>query len=133
MKEPIRVSYQGVVPSAALRDSVARQLQRLEPFRAAMDDCRLELQRWHQHHQQGTSYRVALEVDVPARAITLAREAPQEPDSRALERLLQNTVDAAERALSMLQADPQLGRHLASHSADARRLHALHGQSPEDA
>jgi hypothetical protein len=135
MNEPIRVTYQGVVPSDALRQVVARQLQRLEPFRAAMEDGHLELQRWHHHHQQGTSYRVALEVDVPKRAIKLSREAAQESDPRALERLLQNAVDAAERALNVLQAEPLLGRHhlAATQAEEARRLHALHGRSPDDA
>ena len=125
MKESIRVTYQGVVPSDALRDLVQRQLQRLEPFRAGMQDCHLELQRWHHHHQEGVSYRVAIEVDVPERALKLSREAPLETDRRAIEHLLQHTVDAAERALTALSLEPRLGRHLLAHSDEARRLHAL--------
>lgn len=131
MQESIRVTYQGVVAREPLRAAVQRELGRLERFRPAMEDCQLELQRWHQHHQQGSSYRVALEVNLPQRSLKLARESALGADQLALELLLHSTVSAAERALTRLSADPQLGRHLL-HSEEARRLHALHGHASGD-
>lgn len=131
MQEPIRVTYQGVVAREALRATVERELGRLERFRPLMEDCHVELQRWHQHQQQGATYRVALEVVLPQRSLKLARESALDADRPALEQLLHSAVSAAERALTRLSEDPQLGRHLL-HADEARRLHALHGRTAGD-
>lgn len=127
MRKGIRVLYQGVTSSPELASKIAQHASALASSPAAIVDWQIALQRWHRHHGQGAYYRVALEVMLAHKAIKVSRESELDAPREALAALVDETFASVERSLRLLASDADAGRHLIAHSAEERRLHALHG------
>jgi ribosome-associated translation inhibitor RaiA len=131
--ESFQVRYQGLVTSDELRAAVERRAARLERFHERVAACRVAVQRWYQHHGQGSNYRVAIDLTLPGEELAIARESELDARPEALKSTLESAFEGAESALQRRAAHGASSVSHASHvSADARRLHPLHGRAPED-
>jgi hypothetical protein len=127
MATPIRIRFQGVVPSPELTRSIEQAARALSLSPAALADWQIAVQRWHHHHAQGAYYRVEIEITLAHKAIKIARESALNAPREQLGALIEGAFASDEHSLQMLASDANAGRHVLLHSAEERRLHALHG------
>jgi hypothetical protein len=127
------IRYRGIAASPELRASVEHHAARIARFHERVAACRVALERWYQHHGQGSSYRVEIDMELAGEELTVARESALGVPREALESTLSAAFDQAESALEQRAASGSCAvPHVQQPSERARRLHALHGRAPED-
>lgn len=122
-----RVHRLAVRQSDALDTAIAQGLAQLEPYSARIAHCAVHVGRWVQHHEAGACYRVTLELTPePGTApVTIECESGHAGDDSQLLPLLSQAFARAARRLAAREQTSPL-------SAEARRLHPLHGLARED-
>ncbi|HEY6881231.1 MAG TPA: hypothetical protein VI299_24565 [Polyangiales bacterium] len=130
---PYRIHYLNVQPSAALTAAIEEGTLQLAPYRDRVASCDVHVGSWVQHHDLGRSYRVTLEVEPRAGGmpVSIDCESEQDPPYAALLEQVGQAFQRAARRLSA-RAEHAASMRVPTLSADARRLHPLHGLAPEE-
>ena len=131
--QPVQQVRDQGVASPALHAGVERDATRLARFHERVAACRVALERWYQQHGQSSNCRVESDLELPGEKLGVARESQRDAGEEALESSLSASFEGAEEALSRRAARATwTASHAPQRSAEARRLHPLHGHAPED-
>jgi len=71
---PIRITWRGSAPSAALETRIRELAQRLEKFSSEIIHCHVIVDFPHKHRSQGNLYEVHVQLTTPGAQITVQRE-----------------------------------------------------------
>ncbi len=74
MLQPIRITWRGMKPSAALEGRVRALAQRLEKFGSEMIHCHVIIELPHKRGHQGNLYGVHIQVTVPGTELIVQHE-----------------------------------------------------------
>lgn len=130
MQLPLQVRYCGLRASPETALTIRSQAAALERFSDHIKECELDVELWHRHHQQGSLFRVAMQLALPSGDLAVARELERGPDRAAdkpaLEGLIREVFGEAERRVEAALRDTRPPRALHERSDEERRLGPLH-------
>jgi ribosome-associated translation inhibitor RaiA len=70
------VAFQGMAPSAALRDEIVRHAERLTRFASRLQSCHVTVTRDEGRHRKGNHYLVRVRLTMPGRVFEAGDTAP---------------------------------------------------------
>lgn len=79
MTFPIQITFRGMDASTALEDAIRSKAMDLEKYYDRVVRCRVTVEAPSNHHRQGTSYHVTVELGVPGQDIVASREPVELP------------------------------------------------------
>jgi ribosomal subunit interface protein len=94
MQTPIRITFRfPIPPTRAIHDRVTQRVDKLETYFDRIVGCHVTLDAPHQHQHQGRGhhYTVKIELEVPGKTITIARD----PDKCIAREDLYSAIDDA--------------------------------------
>ena len=74
MQTPIQITFRGVAHSDALETQIRRQAEKLEEIHFRITSCRVTVEEFRKHHQQGRQFRVSIDLRVPGKEIVANRD-----------------------------------------------------------
>jgi ribosome-associated translation inhibitor RaiA len=74
MQTPLRIDFESLKPSTALRAGIARQANRLEHFAPRLVGCHVVVSEPHRHHRRGRQYQVHVHLKLPGGEIAVSRD-----------------------------------------------------------
>ena len=96
----IRVKYWGLRPSPELERAIADASESLGPHRATIESCELHVGRWVQHHDQGYSYRLSLNIEHRGSMLSLEDETDLNASVEARDQMLRKAFARAASRLA---------------------------------
>lgn len=99
MQTEPQITFRGMEPSAAIEHTIRERIGRLENFHDRITSCRVVVEAPHRHGQKGQIYRIAIDIDVPGRAVVVTREPGQNHAHEDIHVAIRDAFSAAERQL----------------------------------
>jgi len=100
MQVPVEIAYRNVFKTEELESLIAGEVARLERVYDRITSCRLSVERPNQHLDNGSVYRVRIEVRVPSGKDIVVKSEPGQGDLHdSLATVVQDVFDRARRAL----------------------------------
>jgi putative sigma-54 modulation protein len=92
MQTPVRITFRiPVPPTHAIHDRVTNRVAKLETFCDRIVGCHVTLDTPNHHHAHGNHYTVNIELEVPGKTISIARD----PDQRVAREDIYSAIDDA--------------------------------------
>lgn len=88
MQFPPEIAFRGFEPDEWLKDTVRREIDRLDDYFDRIVGCRVMVELPHQRREEGNPYHVRIELSVPGRNLVVSRS----PKARERERETQMTA-----------------------------------------
>ena len=103
MQIPLEIQLKDGSNPPWVEDLVSRKVNKLEQFCHHITQCRVEIERPHEHADSGTPYRVLIDLTVPPdHEIVVDREPREGGPKRELRSVLTDAFEAAERQVKEL-------------------------------
>jgi ribosome-associated translation inhibitor RaiA len=99
MHIPLDLTFRDMDSSAAVTEAVQRLVDRLAKFDHRIQRCAVVVERPHQHHRSGQQFHVRIELTVPDRTITVARDAGLDASHEDIYIAIADAFRAAKRQL----------------------------------
>ncbi len=100
MDVPLSVSFGDVRKTEEMDELIAEEVARLEKVCDHIISCRITVDRPHKHQNQGSPYRVCVDLQVPPRHEIVAKNNPNTGDMHdSLRKVMRSTFDKARRQL----------------------------------
>jgi cold shock CspA family protein/ribosome-associated translation inhibitor RaiA len=110
MQIPLEITFRGMAHSPAVEARVRELAERLERVCGYIGRCHVAIERPHRHPQEGSGFRVRLDITVPPNHEIVVRREPAEGSVRDdVYVVLREAFEAARRQLAKL-TDRQRGR-----------------------
>ncbi|MCW8917459.1 MAG: HPF/RaiA family ribosome-associated protein [Gammaproteobacteria bacterium] len=77
MKLPLQITFRHMEKSEALEADIRDKAHKLDQYCDQIMSCHVTVDAPHQHHQQGSLYRIGVDLTVPGGKIVASREADQ--------------------------------------------------------
>lgn len=74
MQVPLQITFRNVERSDALESRIRNDASKLERFHPRINRCRVTIEETQRHHIQGRRFSVGIEVRVPGRDVTAAKD-----------------------------------------------------------
>lgn len=74
MQVPLQITFRNVERSDALESRIRNDASKLERFHPRINRCRVTIEETQRHHTQGRRFSVGIEVRVPGRDVTAAKD-----------------------------------------------------------
>lgn len=103
MQVPLEVTFRHLDKSPAVEELIRKRVEKLEQFRHNIINCRVLVERPHQHESSGSPYRVLLTLGVPpVKDVIIDTRPGQHELGESLQTIVNRTFDSAERRLKKL-------------------------------
>lgn len=99
MAIPTTVAFQGMPPSPALRDDIARHAAGLARFAPRLQSCDVTVRRDGRRHRQGNRYLVSVRLTMPGRVFSAGEAASRDPRHEDPYMAAHDAFDALRRQL----------------------------------
>lgn len=73
MEQPLKLTFHGVEPTAAIEDRIRDRFARLERLHDGIVACHVTVEAPHRHHHKGTLFNVRIDLTVPHGEIVVGR------------------------------------------------------------
>lgn len=121
MRVPPEIAYRGIDKTPALEALVAEKIDKLEKFYSQISSCHLAIEKVHDHPEQGSPYRVRIDITVPEdREIVVDKSPDHGKQNQPLEALIREAFDVANRQLKEL--NEQQHNHMKTHIPGKREI-----------
>jgi ribosomal subunit interface protein len=119
MKIPPEITYRGVEKTDAIDNLVREKLAKLERIYDYINSCRIAIEKAHDRPRSGSPYRVRIDMTVPPNhELTVDRNPAEDIQYEALDTLIREAFDVAERQLKKLtRQQRQSDRGKTTHSS----------------
>jgi ribosomal subunit interface protein len=94
MQTPIQITFRGIAHSDALEAHIRQKAEKLEEFHSRIISCRVTVEKFRKHHQQGRQFRVSIDLRVPGKEIVANRDHHEDVNVA-----LRDAFDTAKRQL----------------------------------
>ena len=114
MKIAPEVSYRGVQKTAALEQLIEEKMAKLDQMCDRINSCRIAVEKAHDHPEEGSPYRVRIDITVPEdREIAVDKSPDQGKQYAPVDAVIRDAFDAALRQLKALndQQKQSVNRH----------------------
>jgi cold shock CspA family protein/ribosome-associated translation inhibitor RaiA len=99
MQIPLKITFRGLEPSAAIEDRIRRKAAKLEKFRGTVTRCQVIVEAPHRHHRKGNTWSVRVELAVPGQRLGSLRDAGIDHAHEDVYVAIRDAFDAAYRRL----------------------------------
>ena len=100
MEQPLKLSFHGVEPTAAIEDRIRDRFARLERLHDGIVACHVTVEAPHRHHHKGTSFNVRIDLTVPHGEIVVGgRDSAHDHAHEDLYVAIRDSFDVARRLL----------------------------------
>lgn len=72
MQVPLKIDFESLEPSAALKERIRRHAARLERFSPRLIGCHVVVREPHRHHRQGRQFEVRIHLTLPGGEIAVS-------------------------------------------------------------
>lgn len=123
MRVPPEISYRGVNKTPALESLIAEKIEKLEQFYTQISSCHLSVEKVHDHPQDGSPYRVRIDITVPEDREIVVDKSPDKGKAlpnQPLEALVRDAFEVANRQLKAM--NEQQHSHMHTHEPGKREI-----------
>lgn len=99
MQIPLRISFRGMAPSAAIEEKVRERAAKLDRFYDRVMGCHVVVEAPHRRHHQGTLFHVRVDLTMPGGAVAVSREPAEHHAHEDAYVAIRDAFDAAQRRL----------------------------------
>ena len=121
MRVPPEIAYRGINKTPALEALIAEKIDKLEKFYRQISSCHLVVEKVHDHPENGSPYRVRIDITVPEdREIVVDKSPDKGKQNQPLEALIREAFDVANRQLK--EMNEQQHNHMKTHVPGKREI-----------
>jgi ribosome-associated translation inhibitor RaiA len=100
MEQPLKLTFHGVEPTAAIEDRIRDRFARLERLHDGIVACHVIIAAPHRHHHKGTLFNVRIDLTVPHGEIVVGgRDSAHDHAHEDLYVAIRDSFDVARRLL----------------------------------
>jgi ribosomal subunit interface protein len=99
MQRPLRITFRGMEPSAAIESRIREKASDLERYYDRITSCEVTIESPHQHQQKGRRYAIRIELHLPESVVIATTEKQQNPAHEDIYVAIRDAFGAATRQL----------------------------------
>jgi ribosome-associated translation inhibitor RaiA len=99
MEQPLKLTFHGVEPTAAIEERVHDRMEWLERVHDGIVACQVTVAAPHRHHHKGTRFNVRIDLSVKHGEIVVGRDPAHDQSHEDLYVAIRDAFDTARRLL----------------------------------